>query len=267
MPAELAPAAPSLALGFALVFARLAGLFVYFPMPGAQSAIALPRLLFAAALTLAMRPWWPRFAELPTAAGLAAAALGELFLGVAASLLLLFLHEALAWAGQLIGLQAGFSYASTVDPSSQADSTVLTVIAQMTGSLLFFALGLDRLLIRALAASLAKYPPGAVWTRLAQPGEPERWLEAARVAGGAMLETGMRLALPAVALLLLTDLALALFGRVNAQLQLLTLSYPAKTALVMGLLVLIAGSIPAVYRQLAETCLGALMGLWGGRNG
>ena len=38
----------------------------------------------------------------------------------------------------------------------------------------------------------------------------------------------MRLALPVVALLMLVDLALALLGRLNAQLQLLTLAFPAK---------------------------------------
>ena len=39
---------------------------------------------------------------------------------------------------------------------------------------------------------------------------------------------GMRLALPVVALLTLVDLALALVGRLNAQLQLVLLAFPVK---------------------------------------
>ena len=43
-----------------------------------------------------------------------------------------------------------------------------------------------------------------------------------------MFSTGMRLALPMVAILLLVDISLALLGRVNAQLQLLTIAFPVK---------------------------------------
>ena len=46
---------------------------------------------------------------------------------------------------------------------------------------------------------------------------------------------GVRLALPVVALLVMVDVALALLGRLNQQLQLLSLAFPAKmlTALVV----------------------------------
>jgi flagellar biosynthetic protein FliR len=55
-----------------------------------------------------------------------------------------------------------------------------------------------------------------------------------RLASG-MFSVGVRLALPVVALLVLVDFALALLGRLNQQLQLLSLAFPAKmlTALVV----------------------------------
>ena len=106
-----------------------------------------------------------------------------------------------------------------VDPSTQADSGILVVFAQLTAGLLFFALGLDREVIRAFARSLDAFPAGSF---ALAPAGAEQIL---RLASG-MFSVGLRLAMPAMALLLLVDLALALLGRLNAQLQLLMLAFP-----------------------------------------
>jgi flagellar biosynthetic protein FliR len=63
-----------------------------------------------------------------------------------------------------------------------------------------------------------------------------------------MLSLGVRLALPVVALLLLVDIALALMGRINAQLQLLSLAFPAK---MLAALLLLAASAP-IFPTLLE---------------
>ena len=59
-----------------------------------------------------------------------------------------------------------------------------------------------------------------------------------------MFTTGLRLAFPALALLALVDLSLALLGRLTAQLQLLTLSFPLKMLAAVGVLALIAPLFP-----------------------
>ena len=61
----------------------------------------------------------------------------------------------------MLGLQAGYAYASTIDPNTEADSGILLVFAQLMAGLLFFALGLDREVLRLFAQSLDKIPPGA----------------------------------------------------------------------------------------------------------
>ena len=50
-----------------------------------------------------------------------------------------FAIEAFMVGAQMIGLQAGYSFASTVDPSTQADSTVLVVFAQTAAGLPCFS--------------------------------------------------------------------------------------------------------------------------------
>jgi flagellar biosynthetic protein FliR len=64
--------------------------------------------------------------------------------------------------------------------------------------------------------------------------------EVLRKLGDGMFRTGLRLALPVLALLALTDLALALVGRINAQLQLLTLSFPLKMLAAVAMLAALA---------------------------
>ena len=56
--------------------------------------------------------------------------------------------KSFAMAAQVLGLQAGYAFASTIDPNTQADSGVLVVFAQLMAGLLFFALGLDREVLR-----------------------------------------------------------------------------------------------------------------------
>jgi flagellar biosynthetic protein FliR len=129
--------------------------------------------------------------------------------------------EAFALAAQILGLQAGYAYASTIDPNTEADSGILLVLAQLVAGMLFFALGLDRELLRLFAQSLDKVPVGAyVFGR--STAEPLIRL------GASLFAVGVRLALPVVALLVMVDVALALLGRVNQQLQLLHLAFPAK---------------------------------------
>jgi flagellar biosynthesis protein FliR len=136
------------------------------------------------------------------------------------------------------------------DPNTQADSGILLIMVQLVAGLLFLALGLDREIIRIFAGSLESHPPGTILQ--ARPA-----LEILTRLGSSMFRTALRLAMPALALLTLVDLALALLGRLNAQLQLLTLAFPAKMLAATGLLAWIAVLFPAVFRGSAREMLDA----------
>jgi flagellar biosynthesis protein FliR len=179
----------------------------------------------------------------------------ELLFGLGAGLAVAFLSEALVFGMQVFALQAGFSYASAVNPASEADSSVLEVIAQLASGMLFFLCGGDRLVLAAFARSLEVWPPGAA-------GVPAH--AAARIIslGASMMELGLRLALPVAALLLLADVTLALLGRFHAQLQLLTLAFPVKTLGALAILAALSPLVPVLYRSglgWAGSALGALL--------
>jgi flagellar biosynthetic protein FliR len=171
--------------------------------------------------------------------------IAELAFGAAIGLAVMFIAEALAFGAQIIGLQAGYAYASVVDPMTQAESDVLPVLSQLAAGLLFFTTGLHRLLIRAFSDSLHKYPPGAFHM------STELGKAMIALASG-VFSVGVRLALPVVALLFMTDVALALVGRINSQLHLGMHAFPAKMLLGMMLLAVVLAVWPALYQGYAS---------------
>ena len=238
---------------FLLVLARVGGLAAFLPIPALRNAPEMVRAVLAMAVTFALFPVWPSLPNvLPSFGELAATVVAEAGFGLAMGLAVNLLTEGFQIAAQLIGIQAGYGYATTIDPTSQADAGVLQVITMLMTGLLLFMLGIDRELFRILAASFEKFPAGS-WR-----------LSAASVdgivsLGAGMFSLGLRLALPIVALLALIDLALASLGRMQQQLQMLSLAFPLK---MLAALVLLAVLAPAFARVFESASANTLATLW-----
>jgi flagellar biosynthetic protein FliR len=221
MPASLTLSAGTL-YGFLLVLARVGGALVFVPLPGVKGAPEPARAALALGFALALFSRWPAIdAAAVTAGRLAAWAVAESAVGVAIGVSMGIALEAFGLAAQMLGLQAGYSFASTIDPNTEADSGILVIFAQLIAGAMFFAVGLDRQVLRLFAYSLEKIPAGA-YHFSAYSAQPMIGL------GAALFSVGVRLALPVIALLVMLDLALALLGRLNQQLQLLHMAFPAK---------------------------------------
>jgi flagellar biosynthetic protein FliR len=228
-------------LGFFLTLVRLSGVFAFVPLPGLKSAVDPARVILILGMALALFPVWPHPPADTNAGTFTVWVVAEAALGIGIGLAVAFAIEAFMMGAQMIGLQAGYSFASTIDPSTQADSTVLVIFVQTIAAVLFFAMGLDREVLRIFARSLETCPPGTfTLTR----GTVENLL----LAGSTMFSTGLRLALPVMAVMIMVDISVALLGRVNAQLQLMTIAFPVKMVLGLGLLGWIAVLLPALMR-------------------
>jgi flagellar biosynthetic protein FliR len=242
---------------FLVVLARVAGLVAFFPLPAFRSAPAPVRAGLALTLTLALFPVWPELPNaLPTVTQILLWTFSEAGLGLAIGLAVAFLMEGFQLAMQIVGLQAGYGYALTIDPTSQADSSVLQVMLALTTGWLFFIMGFDREILRILAASFERFPAGA-WAPSAAS------LDGIVRLGGNMLITGVRLAMPVVAILLLIDLALALLGRMQQQLQLLSLAFPAKMLAALIILMAMAPMLPRIFSTAAERTMTSIWRLLG----
>ncbi len=248
------PALPaSLLYGFLLVLARIGGIFVFIPLPTLKAGPNAAKIVLALALTFALFPLWPRVEPVPvTLIQVGGWILAEAAVGLAAGLAVAFIIEAMFVAAQAISIQAGFSYAAMVDPNTEADSTVLIVMAQLTAGLLFFAMGLDRQLLQILARSLETHPPGS-FTALSRSS-----VETLAMLGSGAFSTGLRLVLPVMTLLFLIDLSIGLLGRLNSQLQLVALAFPIKMIAALAALSFLILLVPKIYQQSAGVAFGAL---------
>jgi flagellar biosynthetic protein FliR len=241
-------------LGFLVTLARIGGVFVFLPLPGMKSVADMARIILSVCITMALFPQWPRVSPEISIALLVVWTISEAALGIGIGLAVAFVTEALLVGAQTLGLQAGYGFASMVDPNTQADSGILVIFSQLAAGLLFFAAGLDREVLRVFARSLEILPAGSfVLSR----GMGERLLSN----GAAMFSTGVRLAMPVIAVLAMVDISLALLGRVNAQLQLLTIAFPIKMMLALTVFGWILVLVPSVMRTDMGRALAAAKGL------
>jgi flagellar biosynthetic protein FliR len=251
MRSELTISLPAIQ-GALLVFTRVAGIFTFLPLPGLRTAPNAPRLFLSLCLTGILFPLWPAPPAVASTMGFLLISLfHEVAFGLTIGVALAFLLEGLQMAAQIAGLQAGYSYASTIDPTTQADSSVLYVFMQMLSAVLFFAIGLDRRVIAIVGGSLRSAPPGA-WQLAPAAGDA-----IARM-GSAMFTMGLRLAMPVVGFLLMIDVGCAIAGRLNAQLQLLHIAFPAKLLAGLALLALILTTVPQLMESYAVPVLASL---------
>jgi flagellar biosynthetic protein FliR len=236
---------------FLLALARVGSAVSFVPLPGVNAASQPVRAAFALACTVALYARWPvvNDAEVGVTT-LVVWIAAEAALGIAMGVCVAIALEGFAFAAQMLGVPAGYGFASTVDPNSEADSTVLMVLAQLVAGLMFFAVGLHREVLRLFAISMEKVPAGAyIFSR----GSALALIRAA----ANLFIIGVRLALPVTALLVMVDVAIALLGRLNAQLQLMSLAFPAKMMVALLMLAWLGTAFPRLLSQAAEQAWGA----------
>jgi flagellar biosynthetic protein FliR len=230
---------------FLLALARVSGIFIFVPLPGIKVGPEAARAVLALSLTLALASRWPVVdASSVNVMLMAGWILAEAAMGIAVGLAVAFLAEGFQMGAQIISLQAGYTFATTIDPTSGADSAVLLTIAQLAAGLLFFATGLDRQVLLAIAQSFSAQAPGHL---AISPSMVNRLIQT----GGSIFITGLRLVLPLLALLLMVEFSLALLARLNSQLQLMMLAFPIKMLLALALFGWLLLIFPSVFEQSA----------------
>ena len=240
---------------FLLVLSRVSGVFVFVPLPGIKSGPDVARVTLALSMTFILFPSWPHVdgANMNIAL-LIGWMIAEAGLGIAVGLATAFLAESFQMGAQIISLQAGYTFATTIDPTSGADSSVLLAISQMAAGLLFFATGLDRQVLLAFAQSISKHPPGQFSV---SPSMANALIEM----GSSIFTTGLRIVLPLLGLLLMVEFSLALLARLNSQLHLMQLAFPVKMVLSLTLFAWLVLVYPKVFSQSSGQVIQVIRGL------
>ena len=234
---------------------RLAAFVFLVPIPYVRAAPPQVKVMLSMLLAVLMAPGHTRRPFLPPdvetgrlMSAMAAEALLGLAVSVAMAVMLGVVMEVFVVASRLVGLNAGFGYVSTIDPNTQADSGVLDVLGGLLASLVIVTMGMDRplLLLLSRAIETPHWPETAASARAIGEILGQAWI------------AGARLALPVVILLIVIDLLLALGSKFQAQLQMITLSFPLKILGAMWMLAFGFSVWPELLTRVMNTALAIL---------
>jgi flagellar biosynthesis protein FliR len=215
----------------AVMFAgvRIGGLMLFAPFLSSGSMPVQVKAGLTVALTALLYPVYGAVRLENSALGWIQVCTGEVVVGLLLGLSLQFIMEAAQMAGQILGVQAGFSLVSILDPQTQADSPVISTFIQLVTLLIFLELNVHHWLLRGLAASFAYVPPGSVVLNL---GVATALLRAA----GAIWLVGLQIAAPVVVATLLIDVTLGFLAKSSPQIPILFLGLSIKTVVAMTIL-------------------------------
>jgi len=212
-----------------IALARVSGLLVSAPFLGSASVPPRIKVGLAILLSLLLVPLIRVPAYAPTAVASTVLLSKEFVIGGVLGLTLQLFFDAAQLAGQICGVQMGYSLASVLNPDSQADSTVLSTFYQLIVLVLFIQLSVPHWLLRGLARSFDYLPPGRL--SLSWPAASALF----EFASG-MWIAGVQIAAPVLVASLFADAALGFLGKASPQFPVLFLGISLKNLLGLGLL-------------------------------
>lgn len=189
--------------------------------PGFNSPAVPVRVKVALALVIAMLIGATLHQSMPVSLSWTTAVLAveQVLVGVAIGFSMQLTLAAMAFAGDLVGVEMGFGIASLFDVQSGFDVPVMSDFYSLTGLLLFLTLNGHLVLLGVLVKSFAIVPIAA-GSGISAAG----WQALAR-AGLLLFQMGVWLALPVLAVLLAAHLTVAVVSRVAPQFNIMSIGF------------------------------------------
>lgn len=239
--------------GFFWPFVRIGAMLMAAPIFGARTVPVRIRLSLGVLLTWMLLPVIP---SPPVVEPLSAAGLlimvQQVLIGVAMGFILHMVFSALSQAGESVAMTMGLGFASMVDPQNGVQTPVVSQHYVIMATLLFLALDGHLVAIEVLAESFDRLPLGV--DGLTREGLWQLVTWGAYMYAGAVL-----IALPAVASMLLVNIAFGVITRAAPQLNIFAVGFPM--TLMIGFLLLMV-TLPSLIPQVSDLLVDAfnLMG-------
>jgi flagellar biosynthesis protein FliR len=213
-------------------FTRLSAFLVAAPLLGHSSIPNRVKIGLAALLTLIIAPGLPPLPDTPVMSWAGLGILVEqMLIGLAMGLTMHILFAVVTAAGEYIGLQMGLAFATFFAPDTGANTMVLARLLYMISLLLFLAFDGHLMVIEILAGTFIALPVGSSGLNT------DAFELLARFAS-TIFVSGLLLAWPLVAALLIINLSLGILNRAAPQLTVFSVGFPL--TMMVGLVLLMA---------------------------
>jgi flagellar biosynthetic protein FliR len=154
----------------------------------------------------------------------------ELLIGIGMGIATNVVFEAAQLAGQVLGVQMGYSLVNILDPQTQVDTTVVSMFYQSIVMLLFFQMDVHYWLLRAVGNSYRYVPPGSAHLN-------SLFTLAIFKMVGQVFSLGVQIAAPVLCATLAADIILGLLGKASPQMPLMLLGPAVKSLLGISILI------------------------------
>lgn len=224
-------------------FMRIGAMFAAAPVFSARSVPVRIRVLFAFFIALLLAPTLPTPPQVELISGEALViSISQVLIGVAMGFILQMVFAAFIIAGQSIATAMGLGFASMVDPQNGVQVPVISQAFLIMATLIFLALNGHLVFIKVMAESFHNMPVGAF-----SPSKDALWQLVTW--GSDMFAGGMLIALPAVAALLLVNLAFGVTSRAAPQLNIFAVGFPIMIMVGLAFMIL---TLPTVTEHLSR---------------
>jgi len=201
------------------------------PIFGAVTVVPVKvRLILALTITAVVVPLIP---EIPSIDPLSATGLliilQQILLGLAMGFLLQLAFAALALGGSSIAMPMGLGFANMVDPVNGVQVPVLSTLFTVIGTLLFLSVNAHLILLQVVVDSFISMPIAAI-------GLTQESILKVALWGGRVFMGGILIALPAIMIITLINIAFGIMTKAAPQLNIFAVGFP--TTMAAGFLVI-----------------------------
>ncbi len=225
-------------------FVRISAMLLVAPVFGARNVNVRARLSLGLLLALVVAPQVSGQALIdPLSLNGLVVAIHQVLIGIAMGFVLQMVFSALTQAGELVALSMGLGFASAVDPVGGVQVPMISQYFTILATLIFLALNGHLVLIELLIRSFDTLPIMAEGVT-----RDQLWLVVSF--GSQMFAGAMLIALPAVASLLLVNIAMGVMTRAAPQLNIFAVGFPLTILAGFLIILLILPGFPARIGEL-----------------
>ncbi len=249
-------------LTFVLILTRISGIFVGSPLLGAGGIPRQIKIGMALVIALILFPLHAGAEAFQIPLNLiqfSVLAVQEFAIGVLIGFTAELIFAGVRMSGEYLAVQMGMSISSVLDPMTGIQTPIIGQFYYIFAFLLFLILNVHHALIVALDRSFHWIPLGDGfhhWGVLTQ-----KFI----LMGGEMFVVALLVAMPVMAVLMLTDTAMAFMAKVMPQMNIFIVGLPLKSAVgllvVMVTLPLLASFLSDQYAELVQRLLGLYKGV------